>query len=86
MAMKRVGVAELKDRLSSHLRAVEAGAEVEITDRDRPIARLVPIVRPADVQLRPPLRPFASLRRRRYPAVRLVVDSTTLLREEREAR
>ena len=46
MAMKRVGVAELKDQLSKHLRAVEAGAEVEVTDRDRPIARIVP-VRPA---------------------------------------
>ena len=39
-------MAKLKDQLSTHLRAVEAGDEVEVTDRGRPIARIVP-VRPA---------------------------------------
>ena len=44
MAMKRVGVAELKNQLSKHLRAVEAGAGVEMTDHDRLIARIVPVL------------------------------------------
>src|SRR5689334_8589896 len=42
LAMKRVKIAELKDHLSSHLRAVERGATIEVTDRERPIARIVP--------------------------------------------
>ena len=43
VAMKRVKIAELKDQLSCHLREVERGGEVEVTDRDRPIARIVPV-------------------------------------------
>ncbi len=45
LAMKTVKIAELKDRLSEHLRAVERGtvSEVIVTDRDRPVARIVPI-------------------------------------------
>jgi prevent-host-death family protein len=36
----RVGVRELHDRLSEHLGRVEQGAEVVVTRRGRPIARL----------------------------------------------
>ncbi|MBI4260112.1 MAG: type II toxin-antitoxin system prevent-host-death family antitoxin, partial [Actinobacteria bacterium] len=48
--MKRVKIAELKDQLSKHLRAVERGAHVEVTDRDRPIARIVPVEEQARVR------------------------------------
>lgn len=86
MAMRRVGVAELKDQLSKHLRAVEAGAEVEVTDRDRPIARIVP-VRPASrVVVQPPRTPFASIRARSYPRAGWTVSSTELLLQERQGR
>jgi prevent-host-death family protein len=86
MAMKRVGVAELKDQLSRHLRAVEAGAEVEVTDRDRPIARIVP-VRPVNrVVVQSAARPFASIRRQRYPPAGWAVSSTDLLLQERQGR
>ena len=83
LAMKRVKIAELKDQLSAHLRAVERGAEVEVTDRDRPIARIVP-ARPPDsgVRVIPATRPFAALRRKRYRPARWAVSSTALLREE----
>jgi prevent-host-death family protein len=37
-----VGVRELRDHLSSWLDRVEAGDEVIITDRGRPVARLTP--------------------------------------------
>lgn len=47
--MTRVGIAQLKAHLSEHLRAVEAGGTVEVLDRDRPIAHLVPV--PAPVTL-----------------------------------
>jgi len=40
--MKRVGVAELKARLSEHLRRVRAGESVIVLDRRTPVARLVP--------------------------------------------
>lgn len=35
-----VGVRELKNRLSSYLQRVQAGDDVVVTDRGRPIARL----------------------------------------------
>ena|SRR5687767_13407961 len=40
-----VGVRELKAKLSEHLDRVKAGATVTVTERGRPIARLVPIER-----------------------------------------
>jgi prevent-host-death family protein len=40
--MTRVGVAELKAKLSEYLARVRAGEEVVVTDRGRPIARIAP--------------------------------------------
>ncbi len=40
--MRTVGVFEAKNRLTALLDAVEAGAEVLITRRGKPLARLVP--------------------------------------------
>lgn len=85
MAMKRVKIAELKDQLSRHLREVERGAEVEVTDRNRPIARIVPISEKASsLALIPPKRPFASVRGRRHTPVKWKKTSTELLLEERQ--
>ncbi len=39
----QVGVRELKARLSAYLAIVQQGAEVVVTDRGRPVARLVPV-------------------------------------------
>jgi prevent-host-death family protein len=39
----KAGVAELKAGLSRYLERVKAGHEVLVTDRGRPVARLVPI-------------------------------------------
>ena len=41
--MKRAAVSELKARLSEYLGQVKAGSEVVITDRGKPVARLVPM-------------------------------------------
>jgi antitoxin (DNA-binding transcriptional repressor) of toxin-antitoxin stability system len=41
--MKRVGIAELKNRLSHYLRCVRGGEAVLVYDRDRPIARIEPV-------------------------------------------
>ena len=39
----QVGIAELKARLSEYLARVQAGEELIVTDRSRPVARLVPV-------------------------------------------
>lgn len=44
--MRSVGVRELRQRASELLRAVEAGETVEVTDRGRPVAQLVPLGAP----------------------------------------
>jgi antitoxin (DNA-binding transcriptional repressor) of toxin-antitoxin stability system len=82
--MKRVRIAELKDRLSEHLRAVEGGTEVEVLDRDRPIARIVPLpARDRRVRLLRPSRPFAEIRDRRRARAAWPVSSIELLMVER---
>ena len=40
--MKTVNISELKARLSAHIRRVQAGEEVIVCDRGRPVARIVP--------------------------------------------
>jgi prevent-host-death family protein len=87
VAMKRVKIADLKNQLSRHLRAVEHGAEIEVTDRDRPIVRLVPAeVTESQVRIIPAKRPFAEVRDRRYPKARWRAGSLQLLLEERGKR
>jgi prevent-host-death family protein len=41
--MKRVGIRELRQHASSVLREVAAGESVEVTDRGRAVARIVPV-------------------------------------------
>lgn len=48
--MKTAAVSELKARLSEYLNQVKAGMEVLITDRGKPVARLMPILRPKTVK------------------------------------
>jgi prevent-host-death family protein len=71
--MKSVRIAELKARLSEHLRAVRKGRTLTVLDRNTPIARIVPYaaepleVRRATRRLRslklppPPASPTHSL-------------------------
>jgi prevent-host-death family protein len=37
-----VGIAELRQNLSKHLRRVEEGERLVVTDRNRPVAELIP--------------------------------------------
>jgi prevent-host-death family protein len=41
--MERIGVRELRQHASGYLVRVAAGETLEVTDRGRPVARLVPI-------------------------------------------
>jgi prevent-host-death family protein len=43
--MTRVGVRQLRNRLSEQLRAVKAGEEILVTEHGEDIARLTPVVR-----------------------------------------
>ncbi|OWY62335.1 prevent-host-death protein [cyanobacterium TDX16] len=43
-----MGVRELKDHLSRYLAKAREGDEILVTDRGRPIARLVPVDGPTD--------------------------------------
>lgn len=43
--MKTAGIAELKARLSQYLSRVKAGEEILVTERDVPVARIVPVGR-----------------------------------------
>ena len=87
LAMRRVRIAELKNRLSEHLRAVEQGAEVVVLDRNRPIARIVPMPMAArGVRMIPPTRDLADIRERRRSESNWQITSTELLQEERRER
>jgi prevent-host-death family protein len=41
--MRRIGVRELRQHASRYLALVARGEHIEITDRGRPVARLVPV-------------------------------------------
>jgi len=43
--MKQTGVSQLKARLSEHLDMVKRGEEVLVTERGKPVARIVPVER-----------------------------------------
>lgn len=46
--MKSVNIAELKNHLSLYLKEVKAGEEILVRDRDRPVARIVPLTHALD--------------------------------------
>jgi prevent-host-death family protein len=46
--MQSVGIRDLKNRLSHHLKRVRAGARLMVTERGRAIATLAPIEAPDD--------------------------------------
>jgi prevent-host-death family protein len=52
MSEIRVGVRDLKARLSEYLRQVSQGQTVIITDHGRPVGRLSPVDQPLDERLK----------------------------------
>lgn len=83
--MKRIGIADLKARLSEHIRYVRAGHEVTVLDRSRAVARIVPIEEHAPIRARPAL---GSVRFQDVPLpepLGLEFDVVSILIEERDA-
>lgn len=52
--MKHVRIADLKARLSEHLRAVRRGETIAVFDRDTPIAHIVPATERISLRVRTP--------------------------------
>ncbi|MYA84244.1 MAG: type II toxin-antitoxin system prevent-host-death family antitoxin [Acidimicrobiaceae bacterium] len=48
--MSSVSVSDLKARLSHYLREVRRGGEIQVLDRGKPVARLVPLAETGDEQ------------------------------------
>lgn len=46
--MRTANIGQLRDRLTQYLREVRAGQEIVVRDRQRPIARIVPIALDAE--------------------------------------
>ena len=85
MTMKTVKIAELKARLSEHLRYVRRGHVLTILDRDTPVARIVPMAGGETLRVRESAKRVAKLRDVSLPPpVRLDVDVVDLLLEERQ--
>jgi prevent-host-death family protein len=81
--MSDVGIAELKARLSEHLRSVRNGGTLTVLDRDTPIARIVPYVA-QPLEVRRATRRLRDLKRPVKPSKR--TDSVALLIEDRRRR
>lgn len=81
--MSNVGIAELKARLSEHLRAVRNGGTLTVLDRDTPIARIVPYAAPP-LEVRKATRRLRDLKLPPKPAKR--TDSLAILVEDRRKR
>jgi prevent-host-death family protein len=50
--MEHVSISQLKDQLSAYLKRVQAGETVLVTDRNKPVARLEPILEPTTDEAR----------------------------------
>jgi antitoxin (DNA-binding transcriptional repressor) of toxin-antitoxin stability system len=84
--MINVRIADLKSRLSEHLRKVRAGRSLTILDRDTPIARIVPwAAGDAQFKVRSPAAGAPSLQQVPLPApLRVRGDIVKILLEERQ--
>ena len=81
--MSDVRIADLKARLSQHLRSVRNGGTVTVLDRDTPVARIVPVAAPS-VEIRKAKRRLRDLKL--PPRLSKLIDSTALLVADRRRR
>ena len=81
--MSDVRIADLKARLSEHLRSVRNGGTLTVLDRDTPIARIIPFAS-QPLEIRKARRRLRDLKLPRRPARR--TDSLALLVDDRRRR
>jgi len=83
VVMSDVRIADLKARLSEHLRSVRQGGTITVLDRDTPIARIVPYAA-QPLEVRNARRRLRDLKLPPKPAKR--TDSVAILVEDRRRR
>ncbi|PYR49543.1 MAG: prevent-host-death protein [Acidobacteria bacterium] len=81
--MRAVGIAELKARLSEHLRAVRKGRTLTVLDRGTPVARIIPYALES-LEVRRAVRRLRDLAPPPPPST--PTDSLTLLLDDRRRR
>lgn len=81
--MSNVGIADLKARLSEHLRSVRNGGTVTVVDRGTPIARIVPYGAPS-LDIRKAKRSLSDVSLPPKPSKR--TDSLSILLSDRRRR
>lgn len=85
--MAEAGIRDLRDHLSRYLERVRSGEELTVTDRGRPIARLVPVEGPhtLDRLIAEGLVTPAATRHRHRPTTRVAVtgEVSGLVAEQR---
>ena len=85
VVMRKVRIAELKARLSEHLRAVRRGETIAVLDRETPIAQIVPVRGRSALRVRRPAPGTPPPNRVPLPkSAKLNVDVVHLLLEERQ--
>lgn len=81
--MSNVRIADLKARLSEHLRSVRDGGTVTVLDRDTPVARIVPFAAPS-LEIRKAKRRLRDLKLPPRPSKG--TNSVAVLLEDRRRR
>jgi prevent-host-death family protein len=81
--MSDVRIADLKARLSEHLRSVRNGGTLTVFDRDTPVARIIPFAS-QPLEIRKAKRQLRDLKLPRKPTKR--TDSLALLVDDRRRR
>lgn len=85
VTMRQVRIADLKARLSEHLRLVRNGETIAVLDRETPVAHIVPIRSRSALRVRKPLPDAPPLHRVPLPKpANLKIDIVSLLLEERQ--
>jgi prevent-host-death family protein len=82
--MSKVGIADLKARLSEHLRTVRSGRTVTVVDRNTPVAQIVPYDPGSVLQVRAATRKPGTLRLPKPPS--RPTDSLAVLLRDRASR
>ena len=88
--MDRIGVRELRQHASRYLARVRLGETFEVTERGRPVARLVPVsddpwsALVASGAVRPPTdaTPLTQLQPRRLPSGASLTETLRRMRDE----
>jgi antitoxin (DNA-binding transcriptional repressor) of toxin-antitoxin stability system len=83
LVMKTVGIADLKARLSEHLKSVRKGRTLTVLDRETPVAQIVPFTA-EPIEVRRATRRLKDLRRPAPPS--RPTDSLSVLLDDRGRR